>query len=262
MPALDTPILPDQACPVCGVPLELQPRDVMPEALCSQWELNPEELRVVNRREGDICAACGNSLRLIGFARAVISVLRERFGVDAPLFRDIPEALAKAPQPLAVWECNNLSVLHPYLAGTPGLTYTEYGSALPEVPSEDLTRLSFPDDAFDLILMTDVLEHVPDLDAAFAEMRRVLRPGGCVVLTVPVLMNRLTRKRAEPDGRGGMRLLLPPSHHGAPGTTTDDLLVVHEFGKDVVDLLQRGFSVTQYGGDELPFGANTVFVLE
>jgi len=39
-------------------------------------------------------------------------------------------------------------------------------------------RLPFADDSFDLIFGHAVLHHLPDLDAAFAEFWRVLRPGG------------------------------------------------------------------------------------
>ena len=39
-------------------------------------------------------------------------------------------------------------------------------------------KLPFPDESFDLIFGHAVLHHLPDLDAAFAEFQRVLRPGG------------------------------------------------------------------------------------
>ena len=39
-------------------------------------------------------------------------------------------------------------------------------------------KLPFPDESFDLVFGHAVLHHLPDLDAAFAEFRRVLRPGG------------------------------------------------------------------------------------
>ncbi len=45
----------------------------------------------------------------------------------------------------------------------------------------DAEALPFPDDSFDLVLGHAVLHHLPDLDRAFSEFRRVLRPGGLVV---------------------------------------------------------------------------------
>jgi len=42
----------------------------------------------------------------------------------------------------------------------------------------DAERLPFDDDSFDLVLGHAVLHHIPHLDRAFAEFRRVLRPGG------------------------------------------------------------------------------------
>jgi SAM-dependent methyltransferase len=49
----------------------------------------------------------------------------------------------------------------------------------------DGTQLPFPDDAFDRIVCSEVLEHIPDLDAAVRELHRVLKPGGTVAATVP-----------------------------------------------------------------------------
>src|ERR1700742_3944717 len=41
--------------------------------------------------------------------------------------------------------------------------------------------LPFEDSSFDLVLGHAVLHHIPDLDRAFAEFKRVLRPGGAIV---------------------------------------------------------------------------------
>jgi SAM-dependent methyltransferase len=49
----------------------------------------------------------------------------------------------------------------------------------------DATRLPFTDGAFDKIIASEVLEHIPDDTAAFAELARVLRPGGRLAVTVP-----------------------------------------------------------------------------
>jgi SAM-dependent methyltransferase len=45
--------------------------------------------------------------------------------------------------------------------------------------------LPFPDGCFDRVIAAEVLEHVPDDGAVVAELARVLRPGGVLVVTVP-----------------------------------------------------------------------------
>lgn len=52
----------------------------------------------------------------------------------------------------------------------------------------DLERpLPFADETFDVIILSDVLEHVIDPNAIFREIYRVLRPDGWVLLNVPFL---------------------------------------------------------------------------
>lgn len=48
----------------------------------------------------------------------------------------------------------------------------------PAVAKEDITRMSFPERRFDLILCLHVIDHVRDDAAAMKEMHRVLKPGG------------------------------------------------------------------------------------
>lgn len=50
---------------------------------------------------------------------------------------------------------------------------------------DDITRSTLPDERFDLILCTEVVEHLADAQAAFAHLRRILRPGGALVLSTP-----------------------------------------------------------------------------
>jgi SAM-dependent methyltransferase len=48
-----------------------------------------------------------------------------------------------------------------------------------------VTALAFEAAAFDIVLCNQVLEHVPDLSAALAELRRVIAPGGLLLVGVP-----------------------------------------------------------------------------
>jgi SAM-dependent methyltransferase len=49
----------------------------------------------------------------------------------------------------------------------------------------DALRLPFGDAAFDRVICSEVLEHIPDDLGAMRELTRVLRPGGTMAITVP-----------------------------------------------------------------------------
>ena len=49
----------------------------------------------------------------------------------------------------------------------------------------DARTLPFPDNTFDVVITSEVLEHIQDDVAAIGEMVRVLRPGGRFAATVP-----------------------------------------------------------------------------
>ena len=56
----------------------------------------------------------------------------------------------------------------------------------------DITALDLPDESFDVVLCSHVLEHIPDDAAAMREMRRVTRPSGFAVLMVPLQYSAVT----------------------------------------------------------------------
>ena len=58
----------------------------------------------------------------------------------------------------------------------------------------DLRRTPFGDGAFDTVVCLHAVEHVPDPERVVAECRRVVRPGGTVVMSTP---NRLTFGRPD-----------------------------------------------------------------
>ena len=62
------------------------------------------------------------------------------------------------------------------------------GRGVERLVQGSVVQLPFPDGTFDLVTSLDVIEHVEDDGAALEEMRRVLKPGGLLLLTVPAHM--------------------------------------------------------------------------
>jgi SAM-dependent methyltransferase len=96
--------------------------------------------------------------------------------------------------------------------------------------SEDLQRLTFADESFDLFVTQDVFEHVFDAAAAFKEIARVLRPGGAHLFTMPYWPEEPTRLRARfTDGQ--VEHLEEPMYHDDP-VDADGALVIRDWGFD------------------------------
>ena len=237
-------------CGTCGFVGRPLHSDVLWPGLIAEWELTPAWTHWMNQREGSRCAWCGSSLRSGQLARAIVDTVNARTGTSAThlseLFRD-----ARARN-TTIAEINSAGNLHRYLARCPGLRHSEFGSVSAAVPSEDLMELSYADAQFDLVITSDTLEHVPDIDAALGETLRVLKPGGSHVFSVPVVWDRTTRRRATLLA-GTLTHLLAPSYHGAPAEGKNDFLVFYEFGADLVDRCKAaGFEVELLRDEENP----------
>jgi SAM-dependent methyltransferase len=212
-------------CSACGAETRFVFNSwLLPPDADDEWGEWAEEFA---RRETMICSSCSTTLRV----RRIADVLLEHYADSATsLVELVEEPRLRA---LDVAEVNSAGALHPFLARLPKLHYSEYGAA--GVPSEDLTSLSYGDASLDLLLTSETLEHVPDWQRGLAETRRVLRPGGRHVFTVPLVPTR----RATEDvsargwhharGRGPFRLV---GRHG-------DMLVRTEFGRDLLDALRH-----------------------
>jgi hypothetical protein len=95
----------------------------------------------------------------------------------------------------------------------------------------DITDIQFPDDAFDVIYCSHVLEHVPDDQRAMRELRRVLAPCGWAILQVPI---RGLRTEEDPQVKSPeeRRRLYGQADH------------VRQYGADYRDrLIDAGFAV-------------------
>lgn len=62
----------------------------------------------------------------------------------------------------------------------------------------DLQQLPFDDESYDFVFASHVLEHVPDDEKAFLEIRRILKPNGIAILPVPIVAEK-TIEYPEPN---------------------------------------------------------------
>lgn len=114
----------------------------------------------------------------------------------------------------------------------------EVGVERAGVRCEDVQRLSYADASFDLITHTEVMEHVPDDARAYAELRRVLRPGGVMLFTVPLHGASATIERAHLRD-GAIEHRLAPAYHGDPLRGGARILVYRDYGHDILNRLAR-----------------------
>jgi SAM-dependent methyltransferase len=54
-----------------------------------------------------------------------------------------------------------------------------------EIKVGDILDMPYPDGSFDVVLASEILEHVPEADRAISELVRILAPGGILAVTVP-----------------------------------------------------------------------------
>jgi SAM-dependent methyltransferase len=103
----------------------------------------------------------------------------------------------------------------------------------------DAEDLPFADASFDLVVGHAVLHHLPDLERAWAEFHRVLRPGGVVVFAGEpsrvgdriAAYPKRAASRAAPLWRRAMRAreAVHPGHHGEADAGLEQVVDVHAF---------------------------------
>ena len=84
-----------------------------------------------------------------------------------------------------------------------------------EVFQGDVLAARMPGEAFDLVYLGDVLEHVPDCRATLAECVRLLKPGGILYLRGPITTHSLARSLALAvcDALGQTLVQREPPYH-------------------------------------------------
>jgi hypothetical protein len=196
-------------------------------------------------RETYSCPTCRSSLRYREQAAVLVQLFARRGATSlARLARE--EHFGR----LRIYEPGRIGPFRRYLRPLPGYRESFYwpdvapGAVRDGVRCEDLMALTFPDASFDLIITSDILEHVRRPFVAFDELRRVLAVGGIHVFSIPVMHPMPPRSvfRVDTSGEADVHIL-PPHYHGAPHGGRS--LVYTDFGADLLDRLRDlGFATT------------------
>ncbi len=196
-------------------------------------------------RESFPCPTCRATLRYREQAGAILTHFgRGRFSFFTRFVR-FPEC-----QRLSILEAAIRGPFTRHLKGHPGYVQSYLfddvapGETKNGVICQNLEAMTFADASFDLVITSDVMEHVADVDAAIAEIGRVLKPGGAHVFSIPLkfpLADETTARACIVDGR--VKHLAEPRYHRS-GTDTPSL-VFSDFGRDLVEWHRRhGMQVT------------------
>lgn len=193
------------------------------EVLCSElivdWQLNEDQTEYVNIQQGCYCQNCGSNVRTILLAKAII----EYFQYHGTLL----ELLGKEGElnKLSFLEINEAGNLSKYLSQLPNHRLLSY-------PEIDIMNINMPDCSVDCILHSDTLEHIADSVLALQECYRILKPGGVLFFTIPIIHEKLTKKRHN----------LSNSYHGVYKDRLDDYIVYTEYGADFyLEIMKAGF---------------------
>lgn len=187
-------------------------------------------------RETLRCRGCQSKMRDRTVAAGLLDVLRDRYGVVAETIDDLRHAL---PPEVRILDTDAHSRISRRLADCPGVTRSLFypdranGESLGErLVNVDLEAMPFDDGSFDVVITSEVMEHVRHVDVAHREIARCLSPRGVYLFTVPY-DDSLDETLRLIDPVTDVPLLLPMHIHGDPGMREAGIKSYRVFGADI-----------------------------
>ncbi len=232
----------------------------------------PDEIRDVNTRYHDVAAAGYDSKWGIDFGEVgqtqVLGKLRKLLGseLDRGFERSLEIGAGTGYFSLNLLQAGVVSDatctdISPGMVGTLSENARRLGVPVNSLRA-DAESLPFADQSYDLVLGHAVLHHLPDLERAFAEFHRVLRPGGRILFAGEP--SRVGDRIAAVPKRGAVALApmwrrlmraqpAPPETAEAADHDLERFVDIHAFAPgDLAGFARRaGFGEVRVRGEEL-----------
>lgn len=208
-----------------------------------------------------VCRCCKTTSRYRSIARGILKAINERIKTTSRSISNIKNVNKKNIKIYDTQKSFYSDIcsypLPDYLRKIDGfeISISNYHPDLPlgidlggGISNQNLEDLKFPSDHFDIVITSDVMEHVRnDLDA-FQEIYRVLKKGGVYVFTVPYtdsIENNLIRVQVQvKDDPSKDIFLLEPVYHGDANDINNRALSYRVYGRNLLeDLATIGFDV-------------------
>lgn len=109
------------------------------------------------------------------------------------------------------------------------------GTTFRGVRCENLSRQTFQNENFDIVITQDVLEHILEPLKALKEIERTLRTGGIHIFTVPVCWDTKTKIRARFENKS-IKYFEEPEYHSSP-VGNGKSLVTTSWGSDIIEII-------------------------
>jgi SAM-dependent methyltransferase len=121
--------------------------------------------------------------------------------------------------------------------------------------NQSLERLTFGDVSFNIVITSDVMEHVRVAEKAHKEIRRVLKPGGVYLFTVPHFRERYETEIfievVDPDDPSKDKIIRE-EYHGDANSPDGRTLAYRAYGAMIDDELKSLGLAVDYSKADYP----------
>lgn len=199
-----------------------------------------------NLRETVLCQMCGSSNRQRQLASVILNWLNSNLRPRYLALQDVVE-----DSDMAIYNTEAGKAIHNIFKNHPKYVCSEYfgpgvesGAYFHGIMHQDLMTLSLESESIDLVISSDVFEHIPDPYRGHQQIYRVLKKGGRHIFTVPFYQTEcLDEIRATLGSNGEVTYHMEPIFHGDP-LREEGALVFTIFGLEMfVRLAKIGFRV-------------------